>query len=153
MPPTQDSQNTFKPNLTCTLLSARAWYIISNPDGRPCILQTHLWIWGYKDWPSPSFSSHLNPIHRCACSIEVLPYLQLTAPHHSVILQKFRNIWQHWTNKRQNRTVSLCGFIQNGQWTIFWQVHYSYSMDKPPSFSLESLKFHNRPFSPVFHDE
>ena len=122
-------------------------------NGKTSTLQVHLWIWGHEDWPSPSFSSHLNPIHRCACSIEVLPYLQLTEPHHSVILQKFRNIWQHWTNKRQNRTVSLCLFVQNGQWTIFWQVHYSHSMDKPHSFSLESLKFHNRPFTPVFHDK
>ena len=36
MPPTQDSQTTFKPNLTCIFLSARAKYIVSNPDGRPC---------------------------------------------------------------------------------------------------------------------
>ena len=36
MPPIQDSQTTFKPNLTCLLLSIRASYIISNPDGRPC---------------------------------------------------------------------------------------------------------------------
>ena len=34
---TQDSQITFKPNLTCIFLSARARYIISNPDGRPCM--------------------------------------------------------------------------------------------------------------------
>ena len=37
MPPTQDSQTTFKPNLTCILLSARARYIMSNPDEIPCI--------------------------------------------------------------------------------------------------------------------
>ena len=36
MPLTQDSQTTFKPNLTTILVSARARYIISNPDGRPC---------------------------------------------------------------------------------------------------------------------
>jgi hypothetical protein len=36
MPPTQDSQTTFKPNLTCIFLSARARYIMSNPDETPC---------------------------------------------------------------------------------------------------------------------
>ena len=36
MPPTQNSQTTFKPNLTCIFLSVRARYIISKPDGRPC---------------------------------------------------------------------------------------------------------------------
>ena len=39
MPFTQDSQATFKPNLTCILLSDRTRYIISNPDGRPCTIQ------------------------------------------------------------------------------------------------------------------
>ena len=37
MPPTQDPQTTFKPNLTCIFLSARARYIKSKPDGRPCM--------------------------------------------------------------------------------------------------------------------
>ena len=37
MPPTQNSQTTFKPNLTCIFLSARARYIMSNPDETPCI--------------------------------------------------------------------------------------------------------------------
>ena len=36
MPPTQDSHTTFKPNLTCIFLSARARYIITNPDEIPC---------------------------------------------------------------------------------------------------------------------
>ena len=38
MPPHQDSQTTFKPNLTCIFLSARTRYIISIPNGGPCIL-------------------------------------------------------------------------------------------------------------------
>ena len=38
MPPTQDPQTTFKPNLTCILLSARTRYIISIPNGGPCSL-------------------------------------------------------------------------------------------------------------------
>ena len=37
-PPTQDSQSSFKPNLTCIFLSARTRYIISNPDGGLCRL-------------------------------------------------------------------------------------------------------------------
>ena len=37
MPPTQDSQTNFKPNLICMFLSARARYIMSNPDEIPCI--------------------------------------------------------------------------------------------------------------------
>ena len=36
MPPTQDSQTTFKPNLTWIFLSLRARYIMSKPVGRPC---------------------------------------------------------------------------------------------------------------------
>ena len=36
MPPTQNSHSTFKPNLTCIFLSARARYIMSNPDEIPC---------------------------------------------------------------------------------------------------------------------
>ena len=44
MPPTQDSQTTFKPNLTCTFLSARARYIISKPDGRPCRKSTQTYV-------------------------------------------------------------------------------------------------------------
>ena len=36
MPPTQDSQNTFKPSLTCIFVSARTRYIMSIPNGRPC---------------------------------------------------------------------------------------------------------------------
>ena len=38
MPPTQDSQNTFKPSLTCIFVSARTRYIMSIPNGRPCML-------------------------------------------------------------------------------------------------------------------
>ena len=37
MPPTQDSQNTFKPSLTCIFVSARTRYIMSIPNGRPCM--------------------------------------------------------------------------------------------------------------------
>ena len=33
---TQGSQTTFKSNLTCIFLSARARYFVSNPDGGPC---------------------------------------------------------------------------------------------------------------------
>ena len=36
MPLTQDSQTTFKPNLTCICLSARARNIMSNPNEIPC---------------------------------------------------------------------------------------------------------------------
>ena len=36
MPPTQDPQTTFKPNLTCIFQSARTRYIISIPNGGPC---------------------------------------------------------------------------------------------------------------------
>ena len=49
MPPTQDSQNTFKPSLTCIFVSARTRYIMSIPNGRPCrVLQakgTVILIW------------------------------------------------------------------------------------------------------------
>ena len=38
MPPTEDSQTTFKPNLTCIFLSARTRYIISIPNGGPCTI-------------------------------------------------------------------------------------------------------------------
>ena len=38
MPLTQDSQTTFKPILTCIFLSAKARYIMSNPDETPCRL-------------------------------------------------------------------------------------------------------------------
>ena len=41
MPPTQDPQTTYKPNLTCILLSARTRYIISIPNGGPCISSEH----------------------------------------------------------------------------------------------------------------
>ena len=37
IPTNQDSPTTFKPNRTCIFLSARARYIRSKPDGRPCI--------------------------------------------------------------------------------------------------------------------
>ena len=37
IPTTQDSQTTFKPNLTSIFLSARARYFRSKPDGRPCM--------------------------------------------------------------------------------------------------------------------
>ena len=37
MPPIQDSQITFKPNLACISLSSIARYIISNPDETPCM--------------------------------------------------------------------------------------------------------------------
>ena len=43
MPPTQDSQTTFKPNLTYIFLSAR--YIISIPNGWPCITLPSGMIW------------------------------------------------------------------------------------------------------------
>ena len=36
MPLTQDSQTTFKPNLTCICLSPRARYVMPNPDETPC---------------------------------------------------------------------------------------------------------------------
>ena len=36
MPLTQDSQTTFKLNLTCIFLSTRTRYIMSNPDETPC---------------------------------------------------------------------------------------------------------------------
>ena len=39
MPPNQDSQTTFKPNLTCIFLSARTRYIISIPNGGPCMYE------------------------------------------------------------------------------------------------------------------
>ena len=38
----QDSQTTFKPNLTCIFLSARARYFVSNPNGGPCRLHATL---------------------------------------------------------------------------------------------------------------
>ena len=41
MPPTQDPQTTYKPNLTCILLSARTRYIISIPNGGPCMHTLH----------------------------------------------------------------------------------------------------------------
>ena len=41
MPPNQDSQTTFKPNLTCIFLSARTRYIISIPNGGPCMHTLH----------------------------------------------------------------------------------------------------------------
>ena len=45
MPPTQDSQNTFKPSLTCIFVSARTRYIMSIPNGRPCSFYPFLIFW------------------------------------------------------------------------------------------------------------
>ena len=56
MPLTQDSQTTFKPNLTTILASARARYIISNPDGRPCSMYLNFIIMLYQ----PHFCSFYN---------------------------------------------------------------------------------------------
>ena len=56
---TQDTQTTFKPNLTCIFLSARNRYIISIPNGWPCMLifsQKILFFRTYK----PSLKFH-NP--------------------------------------------------------------------------------------------
>ena len=41
MPPTQDSQTTFKPNLTCIFLFPRTRYIMSIPNGWPCTFDHH----------------------------------------------------------------------------------------------------------------
>ena len=40
IPQSQDSQTTFKPNLTCIFLSTRARYIVSNLDERPCTIKS-----------------------------------------------------------------------------------------------------------------
>ena len=44
IPTSQNPPTTFKPNLTCIFLSARARYIRSKPDGRPCRQKTPIFV-------------------------------------------------------------------------------------------------------------
>ena len=49
IPPTQDSQSTFKPNLTYIFLPARTRYIIPNPDGGPCNVTFIFWALEFQE--------------------------------------------------------------------------------------------------------
>ena len=85
MPPTQDSQTSFKPNLTCIFLSAR--YIISNPDGGPCtacLLMTKILLLHKSKvhklyyWPGSGLQEFFKPVR---LRYKSLIFLQISTPN------------------------------------------------------------------------
>ena len=74
MSTTQDSQTTFKLDLTWIFLSARARYFVSNPDGWPCMQRMcKKWV-VIKFLFCIVFSSSKNPVEYMTS--ECLPYLE-----------------------------------------------------------------------------
>ena len=100
MPPTQDSQNTFKPSLTCIFVSARTRYIMSIPNGRPCILSFDQEILLFYDPPLKKFHNLIDSNIKCIISLFYLEFVaqkNCTKNSLAVILDlcKVWKVWRH----------------------------------------------------------
>ena len=91
MPPTQDPQTTFKPNLTCVLLSARTRYIISFPNGGPCMRKYGIYIYIYSVIKPILVVTCVRAVYFKAC--EVRPQY-----HKSKQVMHYYRRFQVWTS-------------------------------------------------------
>ena len=127
MPPNQDSQTTFKPNLTCIFLSARARYFVSNPDGGPC---RPFWLPFRKSWNF--FQILQNPVIFVSFFLKISPFLHVYC---TKFIKKNLPVYKFLVFSKIPHEIS--------KFLIYWDCPHYVWMRKEIKFYIDLIYFHS----------